>query len=75
VLYTVLLAAVSLLPVAGRLFGPLYAIAALLLGSAFTWLALTLRRRADRASALRAYLFSLAYLALLFAAMVADARL
>jgi protoheme IX farnesyltransferase len=34
-----------------------------------------LRRDADRRSALKVYLFSLAYLALLFAAMVADARL
>ena len=34
-----------------------------------------LYRQADRASALRTYLFSLAYLALLFAAMVADAKL
>jgi heme o synthase len=32
-------------------------------------------RRADRRSALRLYLYSLAYLALLFAAMVVDARL
>ncbi|MBA3861920.1 MAG: protoheme IX farnesyltransferase, partial [Solirubrobacterales bacterium] len=32
-------------------------------------------RRPDRRTALRLYLFSLAYLALLFGAMVADARL
>ena len=34
-----------------------------------------LYRRADRRSALRLYLFSLLYLALLFASMVADAKL
>ena len=34
-----------------------------------------LSRRADRRSALRLYLFSLAYLALLFGAMVADVKL
>ena len=34
-----------------------------------------LYRRADRRSALRLYLYSLAYLALLFCAMVADAHL
>jgi len=34
-----------------------------------------LQRRADRPSALRLYLYSLAYLALLFCAMVADAHL
>ena len=37
--------------------------------------AVRLYRRADRRSALQLYLFSLAYLALLFCAMVADARL
>ncbi len=42
---------------------------------AFLVLAVRLQRRADRQSALRTYLFSLAYLALLFCAMVADARL
>ena len=41
----------------------------------FIAFALVLYRRADRRWALRTYLFSLAYLALLFGAMVADARL
>ena len=46
------------------------------LGAAFIVLrACACYRRADRRSALRIYLFSLAYLALLFGAMVADARL
>jgi heme o synthase len=75
VLYTVLLVAVSALPFAGRLFDGFYLAAALLLGGAFIALALILRRRRDRRSALRLYLFSLAYLALLFAAMVADVQL
>jgi heme o synthase len=74
-LYTLLLVAVTLLPFAFGLFGALYLVAALTLGSAFTALALRLRERADRRSALRLYLFSLAYLALLFAVMVVDARL
>jgi protoheme IX farnesyltransferase len=34
-----------------------------------------LQRRADRRSALRLYLFSLLYLALLFGAMVADVKI
>ena len=75
VLYTALLAAVTLLPVAGGLLGAFYLGAALVLAAAFGWLALRLRRRADRRSALRLYLFSLAYLALLFAAMVVDVQL
>jgi len=37
--------------------------------------AVVLFRRADRRSALRLYLYSLAYLALLFAAMVLDVQL
>ena len=73
-LYTALLVAVTLMPVAGRLFDGLYATAAIVLGAAFLGLAVVLRRRADRRSALRLYLFSLAYLALLFAAMVVDVR-
>ena len=68
----VLLFAVTILPFAGQLFGALYFVAALILGGAFTWLALVLMRRRDRRSALRLYLSSLAYLALLFAAMVVD---
>jgi protoheme IX farnesyltransferase len=45
------------------------------LGLGFIAGAVRLYRRADRASALRLYLFSLAYLALLFCAMVADTHL
>ena len=66
-LYTILLVAVTLLPFAFGAVRRLYLVAALALGAAFTWLALRLRERADRRSALRLYLFSLAYLALLFA--------
>jgi protoheme IX farnesyltransferase len=75
VLYAGLLVAVSLLPVAGGLFGWLYGSVAVGLGGCFVALALVLRRRTDRRAALRVYLFSLAYLALLFGAMVLDARL
>jgi heme o synthase len=46
-----------------------------LLGAAFIAGAYRLLRHPDRRTALRLYLFSLAYLALLFGAMVADARL
>jgi protoheme IX farnesyltransferase len=74
-LYTGLLVLLTLLPVAFGFFGAIYAAVALALGAAFLVLAVRLQRRADRASALRTYLFSLAYLALLFGAMVADARL
>jgi heme o synthase len=75
VLYTVLLTVLTLLPVVFGFFGAIYAVAALGLGGAFLVLAVRLQRRADRRSALRTYLFSLAYLALLFVAMVVDAQL
>jgi len=74
-LYSLLLVAVTLLPFAGRLFDGLYLGATVVLGTAFIALAAVLQRRADRRSALRLYLFSLIYLALLFGAMVVDARL
>ena len=74
VLYSLLLVAVTMLPFAARLFDGIYLAAALVLGGVLMWLALRLSRRADKRSALRLYLYSLAYLALLFAAMVVDAR-
>jgi protoheme IX farnesyltransferase len=74
-LYTGLLVVLTLLPVAFGFFGAIYGAVALALGGAFLVLAVRLQRRADRASALRTYLFSLGYLALLFGAMVLDARL
>ena len=46
-----------------------------MLGAVFVGGAVRLYRRADRRSALWLYLYSLAYLALLFASMVADARI
>jgi heme o synthase len=74
-LYTLLLTVLTLLPVLFGFFGAIYAVAAGGLGTAFIVLAVRLQRRADRRSALRTYLFSLAYLAALFAVMVLDARL
>ena len=74
-LYSVLLVAITLLPFAGRLFDGIYAIAAGTLGAAFLWLAVRLQRNPDRRAALRLYLYSLLYLALLFAAMVVDVKL
>jgi len=75
VLYTVLLYAITQLPFCAGGFGVVYLVASLALGVAFIAGAVTLQRRADRRTALKLYLFSLLYLALLFGAMVADARL
>ena len=69
-LYTLLLYAVTQLPFCAGGFGVIYLVGSMVLGLAFiagSWL---LYRRADRRSALRLYLFSMLYLALLFATMV-----
>jgi heme o synthase len=75
-LYSILLYAVSQLPFCGG--GGLdyiYVAASALLGLAFIALAVALSRLKTRKAALRLYLFSLLYLALLFASMVADVKL
>jgi protoheme IX farnesyltransferase len=74
-LYTVLLYAVTQLPFCAGGFGVIYLACSILLGALFIAGAVMLARRPSRRTALRLYLFSLAYLALLFAAMVADAKL
>jgi len=74
-LYTLLLYAISQLPFCAGEFGGIYLVSSMVLGCAFIAGAVVLYRRADRRTALRLYLFSLAYLALLFGAMVADAKL
>jgi protoheme IX farnesyltransferase len=71
----VLLVAITFLPFAGRLFDGLYAVAAGVLGAIFLTFAVRLQRSPDRRAALRLYLYSLLYLALLFAAMVVDVKL
>jgi protoheme IX farnesyltransferase len=75
VLYSILLYAVSQLPFCAGGFGGIYLAGSLVLGGAFIGGSVLLARRADRRSALRLYLFSLLYLALLFGVMVLDAKL
>jgi protoheme IX farnesyltransferase len=74
-LYSVLLYAVTQLPFCAGGFGLIYLAFSMGLGLAFIGGAVRLYRRADRSSALKLYLYSLAYLALLFCAMVADVHL
>jgi protoheme IX farnesyltransferase len=71
-LYSLVLVASTLGPVATGLFGAAYLVAALALGAAFVGLAAALAARPSRAAARRLYLSSLLYLALLFCAMAAD---
>jgi heme o synthase len=74
-LYSLLLYAVTQLPFCAGGFGMEYLVASMTLGAVFIAAAVRLYRRADRRSALTLYLFSLAYLALLFGSMVVDAKL
>jgi heme o synthase len=74
-LYTVLLYAVTQLPFCAGGLGVAYVVPSIALGAAFIYCATKLLRTADRRWALRTYLFSLAYLALLFLAAAVDAQL
>ena len=74
-LYAVLLYAVSQLPFCAGAFGATYLVCSVAVGAAFIYGAWRLMRNPSRRTALRLYLYSLAYLALLFGAMVADAKL
>jgi protoheme IX farnesyltransferase len=70
--YTIVLVAVSLLPVVLRTAGWLYFGTAVLLGVVFVGLAIALRRNVTPPRARRMFTYSLAYLALLFAALAID---
>ncbi len=70
--YSLILVAFTLLPVLTGFLGALYAVAATVLGVGFVVLAVHLLRAPSRALALRLYLSSLVYLAVLFCAMAAD---
>lgn len=73
--YTVVLLAVSVLPVLTGTFGVAYLGAALVLGGVFIALAWRLWRRTTPANAALTFHYSLLYLALLFAAVAIDAAL
>ena len=73
-LYTVLLYAVTQLPFCAGGLGVVYVVPSILLGGGFIYFAVRLLRAADRRWALRTYLFSLAYLALLFLSMAIAAN-
>jgi protoheme IX farnesyltransferase len=70
--YTVALVAATLVPVGLGVFGPVYGVAALLLGAVFAWAAFRLWRETTKARAVLLFHYSLLYLALLFVAMALD---
>lgn len=71
-LYSVLLLLSSIAPYFLFLLGPVYLVAALLLGSVFLWMAFDIWRHPTNASIWALYKYSLVYLALLFLAMGID---
>ena len=71
-LYTVVLVAVSLLPAALGLAGPVYALAAAILGGVFLWYAVRLWREDRDVLAMRTFRWSIFYLFLLFGAFALD---
>lgn len=71
-LYTVILFAVSLLPYMVRMSGLFYAAAALLLGAVFLGYAVRIYAAYSDAVAQKTFRYSIAYLALLFAAFLVD---
>ncbi len=74
-LYTVLLYAVSQLIFCAQGLGAIYLVCSMVLGLAYIAGSVLMQRRTDRAFTVRMYLFSMLYLALLFASMVADVKL
>jgi protoheme IX farnesyltransferase len=71
-LYTIILLAASLLPYAIRMSGLLYLAAALILGGVFLVYAVRIYRAYSDALAQATFRYSILYLALLFAALLAD---
>jgi heme o synthase len=70
--YSLVLVAITLLPVLGRTLGPVYLVSAAVLGLVFVGLAVALERQTTPVRARRLFSYSLAYLALLFVAMAID---
>ncbi|HEX4857623.1 MAG TPA: heme o synthase [Usitatibacteraceae bacterium] len=71
-LYTLLLAASTLLPVAIGMSGLVYLVSIVVLNGLFIWMAVELYRRYSDALARRIFSYSIIYLALLFASLLVD---
>ena len=74
-LYTMLLAAVTMLPYAVGMSGLLYLLSALLLNAVFLYYAIALKLRPDRKKAMDTFSYSIVYIFLLFALLLLDAHL
>ncbi len=74
-LYSLLLYAITQLPFCAGDLGGIYLVSSMTLGAVFLYRAWQLYRNPSRSTAIKLYLYSLAYLALLFGAMVLDVKL
>jgi protoheme IX farnesyltransferase len=70
--YSLVMVGVTITPVLWQEFGLVYLGAALVLGAAFIWLAVSLQRATTARRAAQLFHYSLLYLALLFAAVALD---
>lgn len=71
-LYTIILAAVTILPFATRMSGVLYLVGALILNTGFIYFAFKLYRKYSDALARRVFLYSVQYLSILFTLLLVD---
>ena len=71
-LYTVILTAVTLMPFVARMSGAIYLAAAVVLDAVFLWYAVRIYVAYSDRLAQRTFRYSIVYLALLFAALLAD---
>ncbi|MEZ4667402.1 MAG: heme o synthase [Anaerolineae bacterium] len=71
-LYSIQLVIITILPALFRVLGPIYLIAAVLLGFGMIYKSIQLIKKADGAAARSAYKYSTAYLAFLFLVMIVD---
>jgi protoheme IX farnesyltransferase len=70
--YTILLLLVTLMPYLTGMSGPLYLLAAIVLGGGFLYYAVVLRRTDDARIAMRTFHYSLSYLAAIFTFLLLD---
>lgn len=71
-LYTIILAAATLLPVATRMCGLIYLVSVLVLNGVFLWYAIRIYRQYSDAVARKTFAYSIFYLSALFTALLVD---
>jgi len=71
-LYTLIMFVITLLPYATRMSGPLYLVAAVLLGLRFLYWSIAMLRNKDHLAPIKTFRFSIVYLMVLFLAMLVD---